>query len=267
MAFLGWLFIRHLFAPLLPPDQMADIRALIVAKATEAFGSNWTKLGLKLPVRKGDVVLDLGAHIGAASKLFLDKGAARTIAVEANPVNLPILRKNLARRPVTIIPAAVGPKNGRTSFYVRADRGFVGSTLADPARKKITVPMVSLADLLKRFRPTVVKCDIEFGEYDLPELRALPSSVRVVALEVHIRYDGSFGIFRSHGHRGIVWEGKIGRGENRRLGILNIHVFYLRQVTYRARNGHIAFVFNGSCFRTNVDAQEGVFGIGPEWNK
>lgn len=145
-----------------------------------------------VPVRKGDVVLDLGAHIGAASKLFLDKGAARTIAVEANPVNLPILRKNLARRPVTIIPAAVGPKNGRTSFYVRADRGFVGSTLADPARKKVTVPMVSLADLLKRFRPTVLKCDIEFSEYDLPELLALPESVRIVAMEVHFRFVGIF---------------------------------------------------------------------------
>lgn len=145
-----------------------------------------------VPVARGDVVLDLGAHIGLASRMFLSKGAGRTIAVEADPANLTLLRRNLRRFPATILPAAVGSKPGRTTFYTRSDRGFVGSTLADPTRRRIDVPVVPLSGLLTEYRPTIVKSDIEFSEYDLPELRALPDHVRTVAMEVHIRFVGIF---------------------------------------------------------------------------
>ena len=145
-----------------------------------------------VPVRAGDVVLDLGAHIGTASRLFLAKGAARTIAIEADPENIPLLRRNLAGKPATVIWSAVGPTAGRTAFYTRADRSYVGSVLADDQRRRLTVPMVPFEGLLRQYRPTVVKADIEFAEYGLPELRALPSHVRVLAMEVHIRYVGVF---------------------------------------------------------------------------
>lgn len=145
-----------------------------------------------VPVEQGDVVLDLGAHIGTATRLFLEKGAARSIAVEADPTNIPFLRKNTHRLPVTIIPAAVGAKAGRTLFYTRADRGFVGSILADPQRRKLSVPVVPFGGLLDVYRPTIVKADIEFAEYGLPQLRKLPAHVRVVAMEVHIRFIGIF---------------------------------------------------------------------------
>lgn len=150
-----------------------------------------------VPVARGDVVLDLGAHIGTATRLFLRKGAARSVAVEPDPENLAILRRNVVRLPVTIVPAAVGATNGQTAFYTRADRGFVGSILADPTRKRFTVPVVALSDLLAKHRPTIVKCDIEFAEYGLPELRALPDHVRVLTGEVHIRYVGIFGAGRT----------------------------------------------------------------------
>lgn len=145
-----------------------------------------------VPVRPDDIVLDLGAHIGTASRLFLRKGAAHAVAVEADPANLPLLRRNLARQPATIVPAAVGAANGRTTFYTRADRAFVGSILGDPTRKQTTVPVVAFSDLLRVHRPTLVKFDIEFAEYGLPELRALPDHVRVLTGEVHIRFVGIF---------------------------------------------------------------------------
>ena len=145
-----------------------------------------------VPITKSDVVLDLGAHIGLTSRLFLSKGARHSIAVEADPANLPLLRKNLARLPATILPAAVGPKPGRTEFYTRSDRGFVGSILEDKDRKKLMVPVVPFSGLLTQYRPTIVKADIEFSEYELPELHALPDHVRIVAMEVHIRFIGIF---------------------------------------------------------------------------
>lgn len=143
-------------------------------------------------MQPGDVVLDLGAHIGIASRLFLAKGAAGTIAVEADPANLQQLRRNLRGRPSVILPAAVGAKAGRMAFYTRADRGYVGSILADPTRRRITVPVIPFSGLLAKYRPTIIKSDIEFSEYTLPELRCLPDHVRVVAMEVHIRFIGIF---------------------------------------------------------------------------
>lgn len=145
-----------------------------------------------VPVARGDVFLDLGAHIGLTSRLMLAKGVRRTVAVEADPANLPLLRKNLAGLPATIIAAAVGATAGMTAFYTRADRGHLGSVLADPTRTRLEVPVVAFADLLAEHRPTIVKADIEFGEFDLPELRALPDHVRVLAMEVHVRYVGIF---------------------------------------------------------------------------
>lgn len=145
-----------------------------------------------VPIAKDDVVLDLGAHIGLTSRLFLSKGASKSIAVEADPANLALLRRNLARLPALILPAAVGAKPGRMPFYTRADRGFVGSILEDAPRKRLVVPVVPFSGLLAEYRPTIVKSDIEFSEYELPELRALPDHVRTVAMEVHIRFIGIF---------------------------------------------------------------------------
>lgn len=144
-----------------------------------------------IPVEHTDVLLDLGAHIGATSHMILRKGAAQAIAIEADPTNVPVLRRNLDRR-ARIIWAAVGASAGRVPFYVRRDRSYVGSVLPDDSRQRVMVPMVPLCGLLERYRPTILKCDIEFGEYALPELRKLPEHVRVLAMEVHIRYAGIF---------------------------------------------------------------------------
>ena len=141
-----------------------------------------------VPVGPGDVVLDVGAHIGISCRLWLRKRAAKVIAVEADPANVAILRKNLAGLPhVRILAAAVGPELGTTSFYVKRGYGYVGSIHPGPGRERRTVPVVTLGSLLERWQPTVVKADIEFAEYGLPELRALPEHVRVLAMEVHVR--------------------------------------------------------------------------------
>lgn len=147
-----------------------------------------------VPVGPADVVLDLGGHIGVAARLFLDKGARHVVSVEADPTNVPMLRRNLSTygRRSTIIPAGVGARTGRMPFFTRSDRGFVGSILADPDRRRINVPVVPFAGLLSMYRPTIVKSDIEFSEYELPEMRALPDHVRTVAMEVHIRFIGIF---------------------------------------------------------------------------
>ena len=77
---------------------------------------------------------------------------------------------------------------GRTTIYA-ARKPFLTSTIEDKGRIAVKVPQVTLGGLLSRYPASVVKCDIEFGEYELPELTCLPDFVKVLALEVHVRYD------------------------------------------------------------------------------
>ncbi len=153
----------------------------------------------KLPIKRGDVVLDLGANIGAAARLMLDMGAGKVIAVEPDPTNFQIARKNLARLPHTMIWAAVGAKAGRTTFWLRPDKPYLSARMRDDGRVPLKVPMVTLTALLAEYKPSVIKCDIEFGEYDIPELYDLPDYVRVLSLEVHVRHDLVFKT--GHGHQ------------------------------------------------------------------
>jgi FkbM family methyltransferase len=140
-----------------------------------------------LPIAPGDVVLDLGANIGAASRRFIERGA-RVIAVEADPDNIGLARRNIGTGGV-VLWAAVGSTVGRVPFYLRRGKPYLGSTIEDKGRRPVMVPAVTLTGLLKQYRANVIKCDIEFGEYDVPELYALPETIRAIALEVHVRYD------------------------------------------------------------------------------
>lgn len=153
---------------------------LIVKEVQKTYGD--------VPVGPKDVVLDLGANIGASGRLFLDKGAARLIAIEADPTNVIFAQRNLRKR-ATVLWAAVGAKRGKMAFYPAPAQPYLSSKLPAKGRRAVQVPVVAFADLLKHYRPTIVKCDIEFGEWDLPELWALPDHVRVLALELHIRHD------------------------------------------------------------------------------
>jgi FkbM family methyltransferase len=154
---------------------------LIVKEVRATYGD--------VPVGPKDIVLDLGANIGASGRLFLDKGAGRVIAVEPDPTSLVFARRNLASKRATVIWAAVGPKRGRMRFYPSAAQPYLSSKLPAKGRRAIGVAVVTLEALMAEYRPTVIKCDIEFGEYDLPALYDLPGHVRVLAMELHVRRD------------------------------------------------------------------------------
>lgn len=145
-----------------------------------------------MPIKSSDVVLDLGANIGAAAALMLEKGAKKVIAVEPDPRNVMLAKANLRKERASVIWAAVGEKAGRMPFYVSRDKPYLSSVIPDDKRQKVMVPVVTLGALLAEYRPTVVKCDIEFGEYNIPELYDLPDFVRVLAMELHVRMDGWF---------------------------------------------------------------------------
>ena len=72
---------------------------------------------LELPTQPR-LILDLGANVGYASVYFaLRHPTARVIAVEPEPSNVAVLRRNVAGLPsVAVVEGAVWPHSGRVSL-------------------------------------------------------------------------------------------------------------------------------------------------------
>ena len=151
----------------------------------------------RLRIVQGDVVLDLGAHIGVVARHVLDRGAAHVVAVEPYAPNVRILRLNLSThdqsRYTIVAAAAVGPDH--TSEYadllVPAENFAMcslvhhGAPYAVPTGRR-KVAAVQFDMLLASHRPTVLKVDIEAGEFAfVGSLVNLPRHVRCVAIEWH----------------------------------------------------------------------------------
>lgn len=150
----------------------------------------------KFVIREGDRVLDLGANIGAMSQRFLKDGAELVVSVEPFPDNVLVLRKNLeafdSLHYVILQAAVVGPDTGPelTLYTPDTNFGMVSRVKHDVPYAVLTgainVPTVQFDDLVERYEPTAIKCDIEGGEYDfLPSLLNLPASVTRLAIEWH----------------------------------------------------------------------------------
>ena len=159
------------------------------------------RAGLEALLQPDDRVLDLGAGLGVvctAAGRACPQG--EVLAVEANPVLLPMIAEtlrlngvtNVALRHGAVVPAPAA--GGMQGFFRRADF-WAGSTEAGTRRfrDRIEVPAIALADLLTEFRPTVVSCDIEGGEAGLFDGVNL-GGVRLAVIEVHPDSIGEDGV-------------------------------------------------------------------------
>lgn len=134
------------------------------------------------------VVVDLGANIGFTSVYFAWRHGARTVvAVEPDPDNARILRRNLAQNGVeaVVLEAAVGPTDGEARFSrtVDSNLGKVGET-------GMKVQMLSMESVLRALgdrRVDMLKIDIEGGEGPLLLGQDLPwmEQVDAVMIELH----------------------------------------------------------------------------------
>lgn len=141
-----------------------------------------------LNVGPGDVVLDLGGHIGSAAQMFLKLGA-RTISVEPLPTNYEVLKQNVEGfdgRGIAL-HGAVGPldRESMTLYIHPKNHSAMGRTQPVRGREPLQVKAWHLEELLEKYQPTIIKCDIEHGEYELPALLDLPKSVRGLFMELH----------------------------------------------------------------------------------
>ncbi|CAK9057375.1 Hypothetical protein SCF082_LOCUS30806 [Durusdinium trenchii] len=131
---------------------------------------------------QGDVLLDIGAHVGIASALALRTADVSVISVEPHPVTFELLTRNLAESEnhtvprgvprVRLLQLAVADVNcaGREFFGHRGtnnpSRLFFASLFDTRSHSNlaIQVPCIALQELILQQKPTVVKIDAEGAE-------------------------------------------------------------------------------------------------------
>jgi FkbM family methyltransferase len=148
-------------------------------------------------VRRGDLVFDIGAHVGDRIPTFLWLGARKVIAVEPNPAlvkTLKVLYGGL--RSVTIEPVAVGRSPGTVAFRLNVDNPTV-STASDAFlqaaadapgwegqqwTKTIAVSVTTLDALIARHgMPAFIKIDVE--GFEAEALAGLSQPPRALSFE------------------------------------------------------------------------------------
>jgi FkbM family methyltransferase len=121
-------------------------------------------------VRPGDIVFDVGAHLGTFSRFALDRGAAKVVMFEPMPVNARCLERtfapDIAAGRAVLVEAAVWRRQGTLSFAVEGP-GTMGRVDASAAPSDVTVRATTFdrtIQELKLPRVDFVKMDIEGAE-------------------------------------------------------------------------------------------------------
>jgi FkbM family methyltransferase len=192
--------------------------------ADKTLGGEFDDVLLLVRPLKHNFIIDAGGYIGTVA-IMLARAfpEATVVTVEPSRENFAVLKKNTARYS-NIIPlnAAIGPVEGRASFYDHADGPWGYSLLANTIQtaEKLKflheVEVVTISQIFQKFRATgadLLKLDIEGSEKQL--LQDCPSwipQVRVIAAELHDWIqEGCQDAFRSatRGRRDIISSGEL----------------------------------------------------------
>ena len=139
------------------------------------------------PVKSGDVVLDLGASIGPFTWSIMDK-ASKVIAVEPSKELVPLIEKNTAGYPVSIVNKALAKWDGEDVV----DQVFNGYDVDHGWENAEKVRTTSLKSIIKEHnldRIDFIKTDCEGGEYSLFTEANMPfllNNVRSIVGEWHL---------------------------------------------------------------------------------
>ena len=142
-------------------------------------------------ISSGDLVFDVGAHMGDMTAVFLSLGAS-VICVEPQPYCARILRSRFgANKKVTIIEKGLGRKEDELALHICEDAPSL-STFSNKWKrgrfsrqnwnKQVVVPITTLDSLIATFgTPTFCKIDVEGSELDV--LRGLNTTIPLISFE------------------------------------------------------------------------------------
>ena len=123
-------------------------------------------------VKPGNIVVDVGAHVGSFDDDALRRGAAKCILVEPDPVNVECIRRNFPREieqgKIVIVPEGAWSSRSTLEFATGVANSGTGSfVLHEAGAKTISVPVRPLDEILSDLgigRVDYIKMDIEGAE-------------------------------------------------------------------------------------------------------
>ena len=152
---------------------------------------------LKKAVSPDDVCLDVGANIGYTT-LAMCARARKVIAVEPDPHNFRILKKNITRNnygPITAMEQiGLSDHDGVTDFWLASKPNLNSFAKTRFSRRKISIKTKTLSSLAREYGEQIsfIKMDIEGAEVQV--LRAACDYFRktshrvIILLEVHPQF-------------------------------------------------------------------------------
>lgn len=122
-------------------------------------------------VRPGDVVLDVGGHLGTFTRIALRQGARLVVAFEPEPVNRSCFQRTfqseIAEKRVVLVEAAAWSEPGELKFTIWPDNSAGASSVLTHPGSSVAVPAVTIDDTVDRLgleRVDFIKLDIEGAE-------------------------------------------------------------------------------------------------------
>ncbi|MDA1315832.1 MAG: FkbM family methyltransferase [Acidobacteria bacterium] len=126
-------------------------------------------------VQPGDVVLDIGAHIGTFTAQALELGAAKVVAVEPDPGNMECLRRNfsadIAAGRVVLVEEAAWNKRETLTFHLGESSAW-SSLMHDAGGGTLEVSARPLDEVVKELgleSVDYIKIDVEGAEAEVLE--------------------------------------------------------------------------------------------------
>jgi FkbM family methyltransferase len=123
-------------------------------------------------VRKGDWVIDVGAHVGVFTDRALRLGAEKVFMVEPDPINVECLKRNfsqeIASGRVVLIAEGAWSSKGSIDLNLGVANSGTGSMMYKEAgAKTVSVPVRPIDDMVAEYKaPRIdfIKMDIEGAE-------------------------------------------------------------------------------------------------------
>eukprot|EP00929_Paragymnodinium_shiwhaense_P098247 TRINITY_DN59761_c0_g1_i1.p1 TRINITY_DN59761_c0_g1~~TRINITY_DN59761_c0_g1_i1.p1 ORF type:complete len:635 (+),score=57.99 TRINITY_DN59761_c0_g1_i1:63-1907(+) len=168
------------------PSSEAGIMKEVVDNNSYSFAP-----GRGCVLASGDIVLDIGAHVGVVAALALRTPGVSVVSVEPHPVTFGFLEQNLrgfGERARVLQRAVSDSCEERALFSHKGTNNpsrLFFSSLFDTRRhddETISVQCMRLPDLIRDFSPTVVKIDAEGAERFLLQVDDF-CSVRLMIVE------------------------------------------------------------------------------------
>ncbi len=127
---------------------------------------------LKNQIKKGDVVLDLGANIGFFTLIFakLVGEEGKVFAFEPDPDNFSLLKKNIeinGYQNVILVHKAVSNETGKTRLYLSSEASDHRIYDSYDGRKSIEIETTRLDDYFNKYNGRIdfIKMDVQGAEW------------------------------------------------------------------------------------------------------